>query len=420
MQQEEVFVVAGGTDGEARRILVVGSGWRFTSGISYYTCRLSNALSQRHDVSVLLTRRLVPRWLYPGRRRVGRKVNDIDYSGPRRVAEVLDWYWGPNLRSVLSVLREARPQVVVLQWWTGAVLHSYLLLAWLARRAGASVVIEWHELQDTGEARIPGIRAYTSAGMRRLLGMADGHVVHSEFDLAALQRTYTLRGPVRVVPHGPYDHVKVPDAPSDAAPVAATPQPTEPGAEGLTTVLFFGIVRPYKGVEDLVAAFDALPAEVADRLRLVVVGETWEGWTAHREAIARSPRRDRIVVRDEYVPDAEVAQVFAQADLVALPYRRSSASGPLHLAMSAGVPVVVSDVGGLRAAAADYEGALFVRPQDPQDLVRGLLEGLELVGRRFTDPRSWDHTVSEFEALFAQVLDEAPVSSAPAAAESRR
>ena len=243
--------------------------------------------------------------------------------------------------------------MLVLQWWTGAVLHSYLRLAHAVHRYGGRVVIEWHEVQDTGEARIPGRHPLRDRPrMKQLLKRVDGHVVHSQYDLELLRRTYPLPDELVVIaPHGPYNQY---DTAGDG---------TE--RTGDFVFLYFGVIRPYKGVEDLVAAFERLPEAVRATSRLVIVGETWEGWTAPLDAVAASPVKDRITVVNRYVDDAEVAEHFAAADAVVLPYRRSSSSGPLHIAMSAGLPVVVASVGGLVEAAGDYTGVTFVPTQDP-------------------------------------------------------
>ncbi|MEV7232374.1 glycosyltransferase [Polymorphospora sp. NPDC051019] len=369
------------------RVLVVGSGFRFTSGISYYTCRAANALATRTPTSVLLMRRLIPRLLYPGRRRVGVRMHDLAYDASVPVHDGLDWYWGPSLPRSLRFVRRQRPDLVVLQWWTAAVLHSYLLLAFTAKRRGAKVLIEWHEVQDTGEVRVPGVRAYTRVLMRLLLRNTDGHVIHSGYDRNLLLANYPLGdAPHVVVPHGPYDH--------HAAPPARRAEPD------VTNVLFFGVIRPYKGLEDLVAAFDSLDDGQAARLRLTIVGETWEGWDAPLAAVARSRHRDRITVVNRYVTDAEVGRFFAEADVVALPYRRSSSSGPLHVAMGTGLPVVVTDVGGLREAAHGYEGAILVPPRDPAALAAALLDATSRRGQRFVDVRSWDDVVDGYLELF--------------------
>jgi glycosyltransferase involved in cell wall biosynthesis len=386
------------------RVVVIGSGWRFASGISHYTYRLSCALADEYPVGTLLMRRLVPRRLYPGRNRVGARVVTAAYPAHIPVYDGVDWYWGRSLSRALRYLDQQRPTVVVLEWWSGAVLHTYLRLARYAARHGASVILEWHEGQDTGEAEVPGAHRYVQSLMPRLLSGVDAHVVHSDFDLRAIKAAFTLGdAPVRVIPHGPYDHLIGPRVPQEARLAPHGPQAAL-GADGSPfRLLYLGVVRPFKGVEDLVTAFSGLGRDQAVRFRLCVVGETWEGWTAPAEAIARSPHSDLIERVDRYVTDAEVAAFFGQADAVVLPYHRSSSSGPLHIAMSAGLPVVTTAVGGLIEAVERYPGAILVPPRDPVALRQGLLRLLARRGQRYPDPHSWARTTAEYRALIGEL-----------------
>jgi glycosyltransferase involved in cell wall biosynthesis len=382
---------------------VVGSGWRFLSGISYYTCRLSNALAERHEVGALLMRRLLPARLYPGRSRIGQRLNELSYAEGVRVFDGVDWFGVPSLIRAVRFIRRFRPEVLVLQWWTGAVLHSYLVLCLAARWAGAKVVIEFHEVQDTGEARHEWAAAYVRRLIRPLLRRTDGVIVHSRFDRTALHRTYDLVGmPDEIALHGPYDHHE-----------RAIPAARRPVTAGRTCrLLFFGTIRPYKGLEDLVEAFAMLP----DRYQLTVVGETWEGWDRPATLIAKSPAADRITFVNRYVADGEVDQFFADADVVVLPYRRSSASGPLHIAMSHGLPVVVTSVGGLVEAAAQYPGTVFVPAARPADLAAAIERATVLTGRRHADPSSWEQTVAAYDRLLTRLGVPAP-APAPSAQE---
>jgi glycosyltransferase involved in cell wall biosynthesis len=393
------------------RVMVIGSGWRFTSGISHYTYRLSTALAGRCATSTLLMRRLVPRHLYPGAGRVGADVTEADYPADLPVYDGVDWYWGRSLSRALRFLDRERPDVVILQWWTGAVLHTYLRLARHAARRGAHVILEWHESQDVGEAAMPCARRYVRLLMPRLLRHVAAHVVHSEFDLASITMAHSLAGvPVRVIPHGPYDHLARP-----AAVRAAFP-------DDPLRLLYLGLVRPFKGVEDLVEAFSGFEREQAARFRLVIVGETWEGWTAPDEAIAASPHADLIERVDRYVTDTELAGYFGQADAAVFPYHRSSASGPLHIAMSAGLPVVVTAVGGLVEAAGGYRGADMVPPGNPAALRGALLRLLDRRGHRYADPHSWDTTADSFGELISELRGCVPagqLSSSAAGADQR-
>ncbi|HEY4451298.1 MAG TPA: glycosyltransferase [Solirubrobacteraceae bacterium] len=381
-----------GAEEGCERILVVGSGTHFISGVSHYTRYVADALSERVPVSVILMRRLIPRRLYPGSARVGdRSLTEQRYSPDIPVYDGVDWFWLPSMLGAIGFILRERPRVVLFQWWTGAVLHSYLLLALVGHLLGARIIIEVHEIQDSGEAGMAPARSYVRRVGRRLMGMADGYIVHSEFDRGELARSFPVAGrPVRVVRHGPYSHYAVEHAP------ARREAPRE-----MCNILFFGTIRPYKGLEDLVRAFEALAGE-EDDCWLTVVGETWENWTEPISLIESSRFRDRITLVNRYVSDAEASGWFAGADIVALPYRRSSASGPLHLTMDAGLPVVVGDVGGLRDAAAGYDGAILVAPRDPDALREALRTALALRGVRFRDPSSWSENVDAILALAQQ------------------
>jgi glycosyltransferase involved in cell wall biosynthesis len=111
-----------------------------------------------------------------------------------------------------------------------------------------------------------------------------------------------------------------------------------------------------------------------------VVGEVWQGYRQPLEELAATLPPDRLTVVDRYVADVEVPAFFAAAHLVVLPYRRSSASGPLHIAMSGGLPVVTTSVGGLVEATADHTGAVLVPPCDPAAHAEGIRSALPLMG----------------------------------------
>ena len=380
------------------RVVVVGSGPHFASGISHYTYLLSSTLADEYSVGALLMRRLVPERIYPGRDHAGAAVaGSVKYPPEISVYDGVDWYWGRSLTGALRYLDEQRPTVVIFEWWTGAVLHTYLRLARYAARLGARIILEWHEGQDVGEAAMPIARLYVQTLMPRLLSLVDAHVVHSDFDREAIPAAYSLGDAiVRVMPHGPYHHL-----------VTSAAARTDACADSPFRLLYFGVIRPYKGVEDLVEAFSLLDREQASQFRLSIVGETWEGCTAPDDAIARSPHKDQIERVDRYVSDEELAEYVAQADAVVLPYHRSSLSGPLFVAMTAGLPTVVTAVGGLSEVVEDYAGAVLVPPQDPVALRDALLKLPVRRGERYANPRTWAQTLDAYRAL----IDELPAGS---------
>ena len=373
------------------RVCVFGPGKRFLSGVSYYTIHLANSLARFNSVAVILMRRLLPARLYPGKERVGANLTRLEYDPVVRVFDGVDWYWLPSiLRSLVFLVRES-PDVVVFQWWTGTVMHSYLLLAFIARLLGAQVVIEFHEVLDPGEAGMPLAQFYVGFLAPLVVRLAHGFVIHSEYTGKLVQMRYKLgQRPVALIKHGPYNHYRT----------GAWEQVPRAAPASCCNLLFFGVIRPYKGLEDLIRAFNALPEDEVAGYWLTIVGETWEGWTVPADLISQSRYRDRITFVNRFVSDEEVTQFFAEADAVVLPYHRASTSGVLHIAMSCGLPVVLTSVGGLAEAVADYDGAILVPPDNTSTLQHGLQQAAKLRGKRYTDPRSWKQTAANYQALF--------------------
>jgi glycosyltransferase involved in cell wall biosynthesis len=380
-------------------LLVVGAGTRLLSAMSYYSLRLTNALAGRFEVATIPMRQLIPTFLYPGRSRVGTATTQLTYDPTVTVLHGIDWYWVPNLFRDLNGLRKWRPDVVIFEWWTGTVLHTYLAIALLARLLGASVIVEFHEVLDSGEERIPIARAWVSLLGQLFFRLASAFVVHSDADRAPLEERYQLRGrPCVLIPLGPHDHHASGKSHNGVVPVTRREAPPD-----VLNLLFFGIIRPYKGLEDLIRAFDSLDDDEVKGFWLTIVGETWEGWDLPFRLIQSSRHRARITFINRFVDDEEVIAHFAGADAVVLPYHRSSASSPAHVAMSNGLPLVITAVGGLPAAVADYGGAILVPPRDAEELRDAIRRLPDLTGRRYQDPHSWDLTVTRLGELMEQL-----------------
>lgn len=378
---------AGVNEPEKRaRVCVVGPSTYFLSGMTYYTFGLVTALGLRQQVSAILLRRLIPVRLFPGRAHVGATLSDLKLPPQAEFVDDVDWYWGRGLIRALGLLRSQRIEVLVLEWWTGAVLHTYLALGLAARLLGVRVVVEFHEVLDTGEARLRWVRWYVNSVAPVFFRLASAFVVHNEHDRQLVLRRYGLQAARTVViRHASYDA-------HGGAAVRQT-------REGQCRLLFFGLVRPYKGVEDLVVAFEQLVGEPGVQFELTIVGETWEGWTLPDRLIHASTVRDRIHRVDRYVTDAEAAAFFAQADVVVLPYRRCSSSAVLATVMALGLPVVTTRVGGLPEATAGYPGAVLAEVGDLDSLREAIVIASRWRGRQFAGAPSWQDAAARYGEL---------------------
>jgi glycosyltransferase involved in cell wall biosynthesis len=170
---------------------------------------------------------------------------------------------------------------------------------------------------------------------------------------------------------------------SPAAARAALGLPAEP-----PVVLLFGVLRPDKGLDDLLAAASGTP-----RWQVLVAGKEDGALHAARAALGRPELAERVTIREGFHGIDEVAEFFAAADLVALPYHRVSQSGVLQLAYGFARPVVAYPVGGLPEAVIEGETGWLCAQATPSALAAVLREaesaGRDELRRRGEAGRNW-------------------------------
>lgn len=132
-------------------------------------------------------------------------------------------------------------------------------------------------------------------------------------------------------------------------------------------LLFFGFVRPYKGLEILIDAMRDLHDQ---DIYLTIAGEFWGGEEETRREIVQSGLKDKIEIRSEYLPEQEVAELFHRADIVVLPYRTATGSGIVPLAYHYIRPVIVTQVGGLPDVVINGKTGFIIPPCSPESLVK--------------------------------------------------
>jgi glycosyltransferase involved in cell wall biosynthesis len=188
------------------------------------------------------------------------------------------------------------------------------------------------------------------------------------------------------------------------------------------TILFFGTIRPYKGLEFLVAAFQLIASE-HEEYRLIIVGDPGQSdqyWRNIRSTIEKHPSRGRITQRIEFVPDSETELYFKAADVSVLPYTGIFQSGVLVLSYSFGLPVIATDVGSFGEDIIDGTTGFVCRPRDSVDLSR-VIEAYfesdlykELDERRqkirdyAAEHNSWDVAGQRTSDVYAELLRSHP------------
>lgn len=141
---------------------------------------------------------------------------------------------------------------------------------------------------------------------------------------------------------------------------------------GEKTILFFGRITPYKGLQYLIPAFHQI-SKVRDDYRLIIAGrlDAQSGeryWNTIRDQVSEDVQKGRVLLRTEFIPDDQTEVYFKAADVLALPYRDIYQSGVLFLGHSFGLPVLAADVGSLKDEIVEGKTGFVFKPEDPVDL----------------------------------------------------
>lgn len=390
MVTTSVFLMSSG-----KKVCVVGPSKKFLSGISYYTIRLANALTARYGVSVVCFRNLLPKFLFPGHKHVGQDLSTLNFDKGVSAFDGMDWNNPLTWYRAYNFMVREKPDVILLQWWTSSAAHMHLIISLINLRLKAKIILEFHEVVDPFEESILPIRLYSRVMGRVLIRRADGFVTHSDSDKKLLAEKYRMSAErIQVIPHGLYDQYK---------PVDREAARKSLGLGSDNVIMSFGLIRPYKGIPNLIRAFGELPGDVARQSKLLLVGEIWEDRESVVSAIDACPYKDRVVLLDRYVSDDEVATYFSAADLVVLPYLRASQSGVAHIAMAFGKPIIVSKVGGLQESMADYSGTYFVQPGDSTAIKDAVVKLLAEKPGSFEPPkRGFEEIVEKYAGIIGQ------------------
>jgi len=260
------------------------------------------------------------------------------------------------------------------------------------------------------------------ATLRMQYGLADHLFVHTESMRAELAEEFGVRGSkITVIPFGinnaaPQTNLSVPDAKQRLG-----------LGTGDKAILFFGRITPYKGLEYLIAGFRKALVSVTG-LRLVIAGrpdQCEDYWQAIRDDIQNELRTGQILLRAEFIPDAETEIYFKAADALVLPYREIYQSGVLILAKSFGLPVLASDAGSLKESVLEGQnGFTFERESDAElagaiekyfrsDLYAELDRHRKEIRERAAREHSWTTVARMTMEIYRRVDGLSPIEAVP-------
>jgi len=327
------------------RVTIVGPAWPYRGGIAAFNERLAHQLqAEGHDVQLYTFTLQYPGFLFPGKTQLSAEPAPRDLRIERKLSSVNPFTWVSLGRRI----RREAPDLLVLAYWMPFMAPCLGTVGRIAKGNGSTHVI----------ALCHNLVPHESRPFDRLLTK---YFIGSVESVAALSQSvcdevhqYAPSMPTVASPHPLYDNFGEPVDRAEAC-----------GHLGLDVssryLLFFGLIRDYKGLDLLLEAHAEL-VKVCPEVKLIVAGEFYSGEERYHAQAKQSGIDDKIVWRTEFVPDHEVRYYFSVADLVVQPYKSATQSGVTQIAYHFQRPMLVTRVGGLPEIVPDGKVGYVVDP----------------------------------------------------------
>ena len=343
------------------KIVIIGPAYPLRGGNALYVAHLYSALAEKHSVSVISFSRLYPGFLFPG-------VRQTDISGVAMMKHpanpVIDclnpfsWLKAANLAASLN------PNLLVITWWNpffGPIVKT--IASGYKRRTHKPVVIIAENVVSHEGRRIDLF--LTKMALRQ----ADRFLVLSnvvEHDIKKIfPATKVFRSSLPIYDCYQVDNDLTQDQAKERLKLA-----------GRNVILFFGYVREYKGLMNLIEAFPLIKRRI-NNAHLLLVGEYYDDPKPYHDAIHRLGIEGDVTEVAEYVANEDVHFYFDAANLAVLPYNGATQSGILSIAYGFSKPVIVTNVGGLAELVDEGTTGYIVPPHDTEKLAEAVVRYFE-------------------------------------------
>lgn len=310
-----------------KRIILIGPMPPYRGGIARFSASLAEQLLELgHDVNVISFRKQYPKLLYPGK-------TEKDYSQSMSIADTKFVFSPLNPKDWSMTLKQIKcfqPDLVIDQWWTTfwAPATSWLIHKLNKARINTKILI--HNAFPHESTKLD--KKLTSWALRG----GRSFVTMTELQAEYLRDAVGPQAEIVTVPHPIYKQFPV----SGLSKVEVRKKiglPLE-----VPVALFFGFVRPYKGLRVLLDAMAILKSENIN-IHLVIAGEFWDDQAVYEKQIVKLGIEDMVTIQANYIPDSEAGLYFEAADLFVAPYIDGTQSGSIKVAMNYQLPMVVTD-----------------------------------------------------------------------------
>lgn len=334
---------------QKQKIAFLSTFYPFRGGIAQFNASLFRAFEKKHEIRAFTFKRQYPNILFPGETQF---VTEKDLVDPIPAERCLDSVNPFSYVTTAKRIRSYDPDIIITKYWMTFFAPSLGFVYKKQKRAKRISILDNvipHEK-----------RFFDSAFNRYFLKNNDGFVVMSDKVMRDLLSVKPDAKFIRIN-HPVYNHF-----PGRIDRLEAQRQLNL--SVGKKTILFFGFIRDYKGLDLLIQVMEHLD----ESYQLVVAGEVYGSFDKYQSLIDSSIAKQRIHLFNHYIGDQDVSSYFSAADVCVLPYKSATQSGISSIANHYELPQIVTDVGGLKESIQPEKTGLVVEKPEIQLLAKSI------------------------------------------------
>ena len=341
---------------DKKKMILVGTAYPYRGGHAVYNERLARSFQEEgYEVEIWTFTVQYPNFLFPGKTQFSTEPAPEGLAIKRELNSVNPFNW----LKVGRKLRKAQADIVVMKFWIPYMAPSLGVVARMARKNKKTRVVS---IIDNIIPHEKGVADKSLSSF--FLKSVDGCVTMSKSVLGDVERFNAVKNVV-FCPHPLYDNFGEKVSREEALRFLHLDPDTR-------YMLFFGIIRDYKGLDLLL---QAMGDERIKRMKvkLIIAGEFYNNGEQYHELETSLGLENQLVWHSEFVPDSEVKYYFNACDIVVQPYKSATQSGVTQIAYHFEKPMLVTDVGGLKEIVPD--GVVgYVTTVDPAQIADALVD----------------------------------------------
>jgi glycosyltransferase involved in cell wall biosynthesis len=366
------------------KIAFLGPSHPWRGGIAQFAENLAIQLRQRDDEVMMYTFiRQYPDFLFPG----GKQTEAADQDKGLPTRRVLTPYNPFTWLKTIRALKAWQPDILFISYWLPVMAPAFGII--LCRLPNIKKVWLIHNL-DFHEKWL-----FADILTRFAMQAGDKYVTLSQISAAALKRM--------VKPWQLQHNIKL------FHPVFASPAGFQrkcfESETHTPTILFFGFIKPYKGLDILLKALP-LALKKLPKLRLIIAGDVYGDKQQYLDLIKLYHLEQAVEAHFRYLTEPELADFFSRCDLCVLPYRSATQSGVVQMAFAYEVPVLATKVGGISEAVTDGVNGLLVEPENPVALAQAILRFFqEQMGESYSAAIRTNNTKYSWDSFTVRLME---------------